>query len=338
MSWRTLLLVVLVASLAVGAACYVLWSTACRKQLVVFCAGSLYMPLEELAEVYEQQHPGVEVLIEPSGSVMAIRKVAELERRCDVLAVADYRLVPKMMFDGHADWCIAFASNEVVLAYANHSRYASEVGSDNWLEVLLRPEVKYGFSNPNDDPCGYRAVTVLGLASMYYGRAEAFEELVATPTNIHAQVVGDALHIYVPAELEVEDGRLVVRSKSVDLIALLEAGALDYAFEYRSVAAQHGLRFVELPRELSLGCPKHADLYAKATIHIMCGTGQEKAIEGAPIVYGVTMPRTVENQVDALEFVKLLLSNVGEEVFEKLGQPFLESPVYIGEVPEELRT
>lgn len=308
-----------------------------KRQLVVFCAGSLYIPLEELAAKYGQQHANVEVVIEPSGSVMAVRKVTELGRRCDVLAVADYRLIPKMMFTEHADWCIAFASNEVVLTYTNSSRYADLINSDNWIEVLLKPDVKYGFSNPNDDPCGYRAVTILGLASIYYGGPEVFEELVTEVTNIYAEEVNETLHIYVPADLEVGGSRLVVRSKSVDLIALLEAGSLDYAFEYRSVAVQHNLSFVELPPELSLGSPEHTDFYAKAAIHIMCGTEQEKMIEGAPIVYGVTIPSFAENRGDAAEFVKMLISSVGEEVFEGLGQSFLEDPIYIGEVPEELK-
>jgi len=331
------ILVIMVVAAFSAAYYFSLSVTGGKRRLVVFCAGSLYMPLKELAAIYEERHAGIEVVIEPSGSVKAVRKVTELGRRCDVLAVADYRLIPRMMFPKHADWCVAFASNEAVLAYTNNSKYADAINSDNWLEILLRPDVRYGFSNPNDDPCGYRAVTILGLAGMYYGRLEVFKELVTEVTNIYSEEVNGTLHIYVPADLEVKGSRLVVRSKSVDLIALLEAGALDYAFEYRSVAVQHNLRFVELPPELNLGSPEHADFYAKATIHIMCGTEQEKEVEGAPIVYGVTIPSTVENREDAVGFIKLLLSVSGEEVFGRLGQPFLESPMYVGEVPGELR-
>ena len=333
----TLVLLTLIAVAVLSSTYYFYLSTVRgKRQLVVFCAGSLYIPLKKLAATYEEQHAGVEVVIEPSGSVKAARKVTELERRCDVLAVADYRLIPEMMFPKYANWCIAFASNEVVLTYTNNSRYADAVNTDNWLEVLLKPDVKYGFSNPNDDPCGYRAVTILGLASLYYGRAEALEELLLEATNIQAEEVNGTLHIYVPADLEVEGSRLTVRSKSVDLIALLEAGALDYAFEYRSVAVQHGLRFIELPPELNLGSPEHADFYAKATVHIMYGTEQVREIEGAPIVYGVTIPSTAENLGDAVEFVEALLSDTGREVFESLGQSFLEAPVYVGKPPGEL--
>ncbi len=307
-----------------------------KKKLVVFCAGSLYIPLQEVKKVFEEKYPDVEVIIEPSGSVKAVRKVTELKRRCDVLAVADYRLIPKYMMPDYASWCIAFASNKLVLCYTNHSKYADQINAENWYEILSKPDVKYGFSNPNDDPCGYRSVIALGLASLLYGK-DVLGSLVLSKTNIKAEEVNGALHIYVPADLEVHADDLVIRSKSVDLIALLEAGALDYAFEYKSVAVQHKLKYIELPAELNLGDPKHKDFYDKVVIHILCGTDKEKEIPGAPIVYGVTIPSTAENKEYAVKFVQLLLSDTGKKIFEGLGQPFLEKPLYIGEVPAELQ-
>lgn len=311
--------------------------TVSEQQLVIFCAGSLYTPLKEVASIFEDRYEGVDVILEPSGSVMAVRKVVELERRCDVLAVADYRLIEELVMQRYANWCVAFASNEVVLAYLDHSKYADQINSDNWLEILLRPDVSYGLANPNDDPCGYRAVIVLSLASMYYEKPEALDELVVKASNIYVEEEGGRRHIYVPAALEVKSQRLVVRSKSVDLIALLEAGVLDYVFEYRSVATQHGLRFVKLPPELNLGDPGYSDFYTRAMVHIMHGTSRERKLEGSPIVYGVTIPSTAENKEEAAEFIKLLLSDVGREVFKELGHPFLKEPLFIGERPGWLR-
>ncbi len=308
-----------------------------KRKLVIFCAGSLYIPLKRLAEVYEKLHPDVEVVIEPSGSVKAVRKVADLHRRCDVLALADYRLIPSYMIPRYAKWYIAFASNRVVLAYTPKSKYANEITPENWYEILARPGVRYGFSNPNDDPCGYRTVTVISLASLLYNKP-ILDKLVISKTNIHAEKRGDELHIYVPANLEVKrDSGLVVRSKSVDLIALLEAGVLDYAFEYLSVAVQHNLSYVMLPAELNLGDLGHADTYSKVVVHILYGTEKEREIRGAPIVYGVTIPVTAENTKDAIEFVKLLLSDTGRRIFQECGQPFLDKFFYGGELPEELK-
>jgi molybdate/tungstate transport system substrate-binding protein len=337
MARRALILTALMTALIVSAAYLcLLQSTVSSKQLIVFCAGSLYTPLERLKERYELLHPGTRVIIEPSGSMEAVRKVVELGRRCDVLALADYELVTKLMSPKHANWCIAFATDELVLAYTDRSRYADEVGG-GWLEVLLKPDVRLGFSNPNQDPCGYRALTALALASLRRGGLEVFNELVAPYINIRAERVGDMLHIYVPAELRIEGGRLGLRAKSVDLIALLEAGDLDYAFEYRGVAVQRGLRFIDLPPEVNLGSLNHTDLYAKVTIHLMSGASGEVVVRGAPIMYGVTIPSTAGDVEGALGFIKLLLSSVGREVFEGLGQRFLEKPACMGEVPEALK-
>jgi molybdate/tungstate transport system substrate-binding protein len=37
-----------------------------------------------------------------------------------------------------------------------------------------------------------------------------------------------------------------IRPKEVDLVALISSGVIDYMFQYRSVAIQHGFPFLEL--------------------------------------------------------------------------------------------
>lgn len=305
------------------------------REVVVFCAGSLYIPLQKVKELFESQHPGVNVIIEPSGSVVAVRKVTDLGRRADVLALADYRLVPKYMMPKYADWAIGFATNRLVLVYTNKSRYADMVNSSNWISVLRMPDVKYGFSNPNDDPCGYRALTLVGLASLKYGD-QVLKDLILSKTNIKAESINGTLHIYVPSDLEVNSSNLIIRSKSVDLISLLEAGTLDYAFEYRSVAVQHHLRYVELPPQLNLGDPNFSNFYSKVVIHLLYGTDKEREVAGAPIVYGITIPSTAEDIRDALDFINLTLGPQGREIFEGFGQSFLSNPIYVGNVPKAL--
>ncbi|OYT61317.1 MAG: tungstate ABC transporter substrate-binding protein WtpA [Thermofilum sp. ex4484_15] len=311
-------------------------STPRSGELIVFCAGSLYVPLREVASLYSESHPGVNVIIEPSGSVEAVRKVTELKRRCDVLALADYRLILKYMIPKYASWAIAFATNRLVICYTDRSKYSRDVNSSNWFEILRREGVTYGFSNPNDDPCGYRVLTALALANFLYGR-EVLQELVVDKTNISVERRGGKLHIYVPPDLEIKTGKIRVRSKSVTLIALLEAGTLDYAFEYESVAIQHKLPHLELPPELNLGYPSLSRFYSKVVVHIMAGTAQERALTGAPIVYGITVPKTAVNLAGAMDFIKFLLSDRGRDVFKRCGQPFLSRFLYYGGVPGVLK-
>ena len=312
-------------------------TTHARGALRVFCAGSLKIPFEHVAEVFKGRY-GVDVHIEASGSVMAVRKVTDLGKVCDVLGVADYRLIPKFMVPKYASWYAAFASNEIVIAFTNKSRYADELikNPSKWFEILARPDVRYGFSDPNKDPCGYRSVGVIALASLYYNDSSILSKLVLEKTNIQVSSENGVLHIYVPAVLKVRSGNLVVRPKEIDLVALLEAGALDYAFEYKSVAVQHGLRYVELPPKINLGDPTYGDFYSRVVIHILVGTSKEKEVPMAPIIYGVTIPKNAEHPELALKFLKLLLTE-GKGIFESLGQPFLKEPLGYGDVPSELR-
>ena len=69
----------------------------------------------------------------------------------------------------------------------------------------------------------------------------------------------------------------------------------------------------------------------------MAGTPKEKIIRLKSIVYGVTIPKCAESKDLAIKFIKLLLSDVGRQVFEELGQPFLSKPIGFGNVPEELK-
>ncbi|WP_243669464.1 extracellular solute-binding protein [Methanoculleus chikugoensis] len=126
-------------------------------QVKVFHAGSLTGPFEKVKAAFEAEHPGVTVLLEPAGSVDCIKKVTENGKPADVLASADYALIPEMMLPDHADWYLTFAKNRMVLTYTNESKYADEITAENWYEILDRDGVRWGgFSDPNSDPCGYR--------------------------------------------------------------------------------------------------------------------------------------------------------------------------------------
>jgi len=48
-------------------------------KLIIFHAGSLTVPIEELTQAYQVKHPGVTFETEASGSNTAARKISELE-------------------------------------------------------------------------------------------------------------------------------------------------------------------------------------------------------------------------------------------------------------------
>jgi len=299
------------------------------QKLVIFHAGSLSKPLADVSKAFEDYmaKKGVKVVVmrEASGSVDAVRKVTDLHRRADIVAVADYSLIPKMMMPKYADFCIGFATNEVVLVYTNSSKYANEINSSNWFNILARPDVKFGFSNPNRDPCGYRALMVMKLADSYYHKP-VFEMLVENNTNIRAK--GNV--VYVPPEIKT-DGKIVIRPKETDLLGLLESHSIDYAFEYRSLAMQQHLPFVELPKEINLGSPNES---YNVSVFLEF---KNKSIKAKPIVYGLTIPKNAEHRELAIEYIKFLLTK-GREIFKRDYQKFLPKPIVIGNVPKELES
>jgi molybdate/tungstate transport system substrate-binding protein len=306
------------------------------KTLKVFHAGSLAVPLEEAEKQFETLHPNVDVQRESMGSIAAIRQVTDIGKRGDVVASADYTLIPSMMYPEYADWTVRFATNDLVLAYnPEKSKYADEITPDNWYEILRKDGVVFAFSNPNLDPCGYRAVMVFQLSELYYGDEKIFDELILDNTAITISEEEDGTYlIKTPEDMKPNTEKVSIRPKSVELVALVEVGGLDYAFEYRSVAVQHNLAFVDLHEQIDLSKVEYADFYKK--VKLQTADGETKT--GKPIVYGITVPKNAENPELGLEFVKFIIGNKGQKIFADMGQPPIVPPVGSGDVPEELKS
>ena len=266
--------------------------------LMVFHAGSLSVPFREIATAFHEENPRVRVLLEAAGSRACARKISDLDRRCDVFGSADYTVIDSLLIPEHATWNIHFAANEMVVAYTEHSRRAGEIDGDNWRGILLDENIAYGRSDPNVDPCGYRTVQTAILADSHYGDPRFSKRLLGK----------DLRHI---------------RPKETDLLALLEVGEIDYIFVYRSVAMQHGLRFLSLPDEVNLKNAENTGLYEKATVELSGKTPGSKVLKaGAPMVYGVTIPKNAPNPEAALAFVTFLLeADKGMTIMERNGQP-----------------
>lgn len=307
-------------------------NTTSELTLKIFHAGSLSVPFEEYEKMYEKEHPNVDVQREVAGSVACIRKIMDLNKKADVLASADYSLIPSMMPD-YADWYLMIARNEIVIAYSNKSKYANEINSDNWYEILNKSDVKIGFSNPNDDPCGYRSQMVMQLAEVYYKNPNIYDELVLKNIkDFKVKEENGTYEIIVPKNInDVNTDKIFMRSKETDLLAPLESGAYDYLFIYKSVANQHNLKYILLPKEINLGYYDYANYYKK--VKLTTGDGNTKTAK--PIVYGITVPKNANHPEEGIEFVKMVLEH--PEVFENAGQPVINPAVGFGNVPDELK-
>jgi molybdate/tungstate transport system substrate-binding protein len=292
-----LLLAILMPSVAMGQA-------EPAGALVVFNAGSLAKPFNDLLQEFKRRHPEVQTAQENSGSLEAARKLTELGKIPDVIGVADYAVISQVLIPEHATWYATFARNAMVLIYTDESVGANEINGQNWWQILLRPKVRAGRAEPTLDPNGYRTLMAFQLAEKFYRQPG------------------------LAARLERALGPRYIRAKEADLTALVQAGELDYAWSYLSIARTAGLRHVDLPKEIDLSDPTRAEWYAQARVRLP-GTrrgADSVAFRGGPIVYALSIPRRAPHPHTAREFVRFIFSPEGKRILEKNGFLVLEKP------------
>jgi molybdate/tungstate transport system substrate-binding protein len=332
---KALLAVVLIVIAATGSILYYARHKASatggarERQLIVCTAGSMALPLKSLAAEFGNS-TGVKILLKPMGSVDIVRRITGLGMRCDIVVLADYRLIPMYLYPNYTSWYVVFASNKMVVAWSS----GGPKTLDDVIKDMESGEVKYGFSDPNRDPCGYRAVGSIGLLSLYEDDMDILEDLVIERIpGSHYNLSNGSLEIYIPATFTPRDG-LVVRPKSVELLSLLESGELDYAILYENEAVEHHLHYIELPPIASLGDPSLAQNYSRVVVHILSGSPSERPIEMAPIAYGVTVTKNSPEEKLAIEFVAFLLRHA--EALKSYGFTPLEELLGYGSIPGQL--
>jgi molybdate/tungstate transport system substrate-binding protein len=277
--------------------------SACKSrttEVVVFHASSLSAVLGEAAEAFAKVNPQVRIRLEPSGSQVATRKVSELGMRADIVAVADAALIDKMMIPSHATWNAVFATNEIVIAHKDHSKWTEQITAQNWPEILTRAGLRLGRADPDTAPIGYQTLMAWQLAELSgaYGASgvRLAERLMAQCSKDH--VVHD----------------------EAELLALLESRSIDYAFLFRSTAEDHHLKILALPPEINLSRQDQSEHYQRAQVEIRMKQGQGGArIIGAPVTYGLTIPSRAPHPELATSFAAFLFSEPGRRLFERRG-------------------
>lgn len=264
-------------------------------KLSVFAAGTLAVPFRALDQVFEKKYGGVEVQPQFGGSVKMAKQITELHEPADILAVADYSVIPKYMFGSggqkaYATWYVGFARNAITFVYTDKSKYAGEITPQNWYQLLGRPGVEIGRSDPDTDPSGYQTVQMLDLASRYYGDPQLAAKILANAP------------------------RQNMRDTETALLSALQVGQIDYLAIYRSDALQHHLKFIDLPAAINLSDPTHAKDYATGVAHTKNGD-----LTGKPIVYAITISKDAAHPDLAEKYIALLLGPDGRKILADNG-------------------
>jgi molybdate/tungstate transport system substrate-binding protein len=280
--------------------------------LTIFAAGTLAVPFKQSNSLFEKQNPNITVQAQYGGSVKMAKQITELHQDADILAVADYSVMPKYMLVNppHATWYASIARNAITFVHTDKSKFANEINADNWYKVLARPGVEIGRSNPDTDPSGYQTVQLLDLASKYYKDPHLEQSVLANAPLAN------------------------MRDTETSLISALQLGQIDYLAMYRSDALQHHLKFLDLPTAINLSDPANAAEYKEGVAHTKNGD-----LSGKPIVYAVTVVSGSKNSDAAEKYIALLLGPEGQTIMKNSGFGTF-SPAYAvnpDAMPKELR-
>ena len=283
-------------------------------RLVVFAAGSLARPLRAALDTFAAQTK-TRIDLESAGSLETARKLTELGKIPDVIALADEEVFPQLLMPRFTTWYARFARNRMVIAYTDRSRYADSLSERTWREVLTRADVQVGRADPDLDPAGYRTLLVFQLAQRHYRDPGLVARLLANAPKRN------------------------MRAKSAELVALLQAGELDYAWSYESVAQAAGLRYLTLPSAVDLGADADSSAYAVASVKVLgASRGDTITLLGRTIRYAVSIPTNAPHSKVAEQFVAWLLGEQGRAVLRAEHLDALEAPQITGTgVPSSLR-
>jgi molybdate/tungstate transport system substrate-binding protein len=270
--------------------------------LTVFGAGTLSAPFTAEIAAFKKANPAVSVHSMFGASGDMVKAITQLHQPADVLGVADYSLIPKLMFTASATWYLGFVSNQITFAYTSHSKGASGLTSSNWYKVLAQPGVHIGRSNPAADPSGYQTLQMLQLANGYYH-----------DPGLSASVLKNSPDSSV-AETE------------TSLLAALQSGQIDYLAIYKSTAQEEHLKYIALPDQINLSDPAMAAGYAKVSIN----AGSLGTLTAKPIIYGLTIPTSAPDAALGQKFISFVIGPQGQAIMRSQGfvviSPALANP------------
>ncbi len=214
------------------------------QELHILHAGCVSKQMKDSAARFKQNHPDVDVILKPGGSVDCIRRLMANER-CDLIVLADDAIIQSMMMPDYADGYLVFAGNSMAVMAAKEGATISE---QTWKQTLLDPNTTFGHFDPSGDPGGYRAVMACMLA-------DNFEPGLSQKLLEHP-------------------GRIVLKTG--------QEPRPQYMFTYLSGARNSGKPYANLPDEMNLSCEELNSLYQTVEFDLgesrVCGSAISHAL------------------------------------------------------------
>ncbi len=196
---------------------------------------------------------------------------------------------------------VPVASTQMVISYSPKSAYVKAFrqaadGHLPWYDVLSKPGLRFGRTDPVVDPQGRNIIFTLQLAARYYHRPGLLRDILGENLNPR-QIFSEA-----------------------SLLSRLEAGQVDAASSYLSSAQSRHLPYILLPREINLGAPGlWASWYRHAQLNLRLADGQRMVLHPQPLVFYAAVLANSPHPALARQFVRFLLSPAAQKVFRENG-------------------
>lgn len=273
--------------------------TAPKQKINVAYAGSLVNLMEHHLGAAFTRATGYPFEGESAGSTALANQIKSKLISPDVFISASkgaYTTLQGADNGAIVSWYINFAGDSMVIGYSAKSPYASQfaaaaAGTTPWYQVLETSGLKLGRTDPKLDPKGVNTLYTLQLAESYYQQPGLENKVIGSIENTSQIFPEEAL------------------------VARLTSGQLDAGFFYLNEAKAASIPYITLPSQIDLSDPSQAAAYSAATYTTATGT----VSKGAPIIFSVTIPTTVKNQVGAVAFIQYLLSADGQSLLQSNG-------------------
>ena len=141
---------------------------------------------------------------------------------------------------GWVDWYVTFAQSPLVIGYDPSSRFAADLRSKPWYEVLQEPGILIGRTDPKLDPKGKLTLELLKKAAAVYKIPDLSKMVLGAPDN--------------PAQVLPEES----------LVGRLQSGQLDVGFFYSTETTDLKIPAITLPPETALSAHYTATILSGA--------------------------------------------------------------------------
>ena len=152
-------------------------------------------------------------------------------RRADVFISATPSVNNGLMGASNGDWVswyATFAQSPLVIGYSASSRFAEDLKTKPWYEVLREPGIRIGRTDAKLDPKGALTVQLMAKAEQVYHQPGLAQAVLGAPDN--------------PDQVRPEE----------NLVGRLQSGQIDVGFFYSTETSDLHIPAIALPPEVAL--------------------------------------------------------------------------------------